>query len=678
VGKTTVIRCLLAAEGFVCLEWNASDCRSARALEPVMRAMTQRTRTLRPRQADAPWCWADTRYCVVLEELDGFQGTEDSGGFALLQQMAPHARRPVLCTANDLGGKALSSLCKRAQLVSHVKFWPCRPEAIERCLQRVQHTARAQQEVDGRRRRRRRWLRPHQLRHIAAVANGDLRYAIGQLQLACETSRPRATGVLAAAEEEPPDTWAATAAPNDDDDDAADVDYGPQHKDPGSKSVFQVAERLFLRHSDDLTYPLTAAMDDALLDFPLMPAFVACNGARLAEHFAAGRPLDQQAGVDMCAELLARSAAADCMHQTLMRHQDYALMPYIGAVGGVGAAVQLAAAAAAPRCGGVGGGHTWQQQQQPTRLPTRVLTFPDVLGKTSSGNKVAARLRTLGHGGAAAGEAIPQEGGRPAAPTGLPLPSAHLPTAIETEDLVTHLRLLVAGAQYDAAAKLAAAYGIGTFTDVADLAKSLEFTSSANVFTAAVVRKCNTALAKATAAAATTTTASHDTSGEAHTAWTRTVPVPLPLPPPPPPPKTPAAVYVYCPEPPLLPQSAAQAEWQQSMPMDAVRLRMGGGGCVRPGNHSQPDAVARGPSNPPPPPPPPPSTQVPAAAAAPKQDRRRRRGAEPVSKIPAAKKPTAAPTAGRNALLTNWLVMKPPPVVDPQQQQQEKKQIGRQ
>jgi len=157
VGKTSAVHALANDMGWTVVEMNASDARTADAVEEVAGEAT--------RSAGL----GEGRTLVVMDEADNLHGNADRGGSSAVTEMVKNASQPVVLIANDPYemSRTLRNACREIEFrnVSSRSIVPvlrdiCREEGIE--------------------------FEKEALKAIADANSGDLRGAIHDLQAVAE------------------------------------------------------------------------------------------------------------------------------------------------------------------------------------------------------------------------------------------------------------------------------------------------------------------------------------------------------------------------------------------------------------------------------------------------------------------------------------------------------------
>ncbi len=160
--KTSAVYALANELGLEVIEVNASDCRNADAIkEKIGNALQQHSLLFSGK-------------IVLVDEIDGIQGTKDRGGVPALASLIAKAAFPVVMTSNDPWNKKFNSLRTKSILV---EFPALNHIAIGEVLKEIC----AQEEIS---------YDEQVLKTIARRAGGDMRAAITDLEiLACLTKK---------------------------------------------------------------------------------------------------------------------------------------------------------------------------------------------------------------------------------------------------------------------------------------------------------------------------------------------------------------------------------------------------------------------------------------------------------------------------------------------------------
>ncbi|KAJ3371044.1 hypothetical protein HDU91_005634 [Kappamyces sp. JEL0680] len=105
IGKTTAAHLVANIEGFEAIEFNASDTRSKKALESIVKEATlSRTVTEMFSAKKTP-----SRKVIIMDEVDGMSAG-DRGGSAELIQLIKKTAVPIICICNDHSSPKMKSL----------------------------------------------------------------------------------------------------------------------------------------------------------------------------------------------------------------------------------------------------------------------------------------------------------------------------------------------------------------------------------------------------------------------------------------------------------------------------------------------------------------------------------------------------------------------------------------
>ncbi|MEX2721176.1 MAG: replication factor C large subunit [Candidatus Wukongarchaeota archaeon] len=159
-GKTSSVYAVASGLGYEVKEMNASDTRNREAMETIARhsafegSLITGTRVKR---------------LLLIDEVDGIHGREDSGGLSELIKIIKDSRVPIICTANDAWSPKLRSLRSYCKIL---KFKRLGPPSIKKALERIC-------EREGVK------ITETALDEIVKNCGGDLRAAINDLEMIC-------------------------------------------------------------------------------------------------------------------------------------------------------------------------------------------------------------------------------------------------------------------------------------------------------------------------------------------------------------------------------------------------------------------------------------------------------------------------------------------------------------
>lgn len=154
-GKTCAIYALAHQLNYEIIEVNSSDLRNEEALNQIVgQALKQRSLFFRNK-------------LILIDEVDNLSGRYDRGATQTLIKLLQDSTYPVILTANDPFGKALSSLRKSSEMV---EFSPLSYLTIAHFLKEICRQENIQYEEKA-------------LNTLARMADGDLRGALIDLQL---------------------------------------------------------------------------------------------------------------------------------------------------------------------------------------------------------------------------------------------------------------------------------------------------------------------------------------------------------------------------------------------------------------------------------------------------------------------------------------------------------------
>ncbi len=159
VGKTSAALALAEEMGWDQIEMNASDSRTAAAIQKVAGA------------ASKMMTFSGKKRLVILDEADNLYGSADRGGSAAMLKLVRETDQPVILIANDYYG--ISKPLREAAL--GIQFRSIRKPTIASVLKEICRAEKA-------------GCTPEMIEEIADNANGDLRSGVNDLQAALEGS----------------------------------------------------------------------------------------------------------------------------------------------------------------------------------------------------------------------------------------------------------------------------------------------------------------------------------------------------------------------------------------------------------------------------------------------------------------------------------------------------------
>jgi len=154
-GKTCLVHCLAAERQYTVRELNASDTRTRkdiiRQLEPIFTMRLQK------------------KVLVVLEEVDGMDGTHDNGGIGTIRELLKKSHVPVILTANELYKKQSLKALREDRSIPKIQVQPLPARIIASRLNQIVSQERYR-------------LTPQDVWQLAVMANGDMRSAVNNLE----------------------------------------------------------------------------------------------------------------------------------------------------------------------------------------------------------------------------------------------------------------------------------------------------------------------------------------------------------------------------------------------------------------------------------------------------------------------------------------------------------------
>ncbi len=154
-GKTSSVYAVAGSLGLDVIEINASDNRNAESIrDTVIRASKQSSLFNKGK-------------IILIDEVDGIQGTYDKGGTREIKRLIKESKWPVIMTANDEWNKRISSIKQGCKVVRFKRrgFWD-----ILKLLKSINEKEEIGLSLDS-------------LKKIASLSQGDVRSALNDLQI---------------------------------------------------------------------------------------------------------------------------------------------------------------------------------------------------------------------------------------------------------------------------------------------------------------------------------------------------------------------------------------------------------------------------------------------------------------------------------------------------------------
>jgi replication factor C large subunit len=271
IGKTLLAEIVSKELNWQLFELNASDFRNKDIIERIAGAAALNS------------SFTGGLRLVLLDEIDGLQGTADKGGAAAIGALLKAASQPVILTCNEIygdAGKKLSGIKAQCELV---KFDKPRFDMIAKFLERIC-------EIEG--------IDYDQkvLAELAKAANGDIRSAILDLQTLAQASKKITL------------------------EDLKDLGFRERQVD-----VFKVLQKIF--HAKTLQ-ECQIARNSAEIDSEMLQAWVEENIPRHFKHSD-----DLSGAFDYLSK-------ADIFNARIMRRQHYGFLRYSTELATSGVAIQ--------------------------------------------------------------------------------------------------------------------------------------------------------------------------------------------------------------------------------------------------------------------------------------------------------------------------------------------------
>ncbi len=154
-GKTSLVEAAANEFGYELIEMNASDFRRKTDIERIAK-----------RAATTSSLFGSAKKIILLDEVDGISGREDSGGLEAILQLIKISPSPIVMTANDPWDQSLKPLRDASEMI---KFDRLKKQDVVRVLRRICEAEGLMCEEEA-------------LEYIAERSEGDLRSAINDLQ----------------------------------------------------------------------------------------------------------------------------------------------------------------------------------------------------------------------------------------------------------------------------------------------------------------------------------------------------------------------------------------------------------------------------------------------------------------------------------------------------------------
>ncbi|MDO5852075.1 MAG: replication factor C large subunit, partial [Methanobacteriaceae archaeon] len=162
IGKTTIAH-IIGQEAFPeKIEINASDKRSYHIIKNTI-GETAQTSSL----------FHSGKKLIIIDEVDGISGRDDSGGVKAINEMIKNSKQPIILMANDPYSKRLASIKPKCQTI---KLRKVHTNTITSTLKRICVKEDIKYEEDA-------------IKQLSKQSNGDLRSAINDLEALTDNSR---------------------------------------------------------------------------------------------------------------------------------------------------------------------------------------------------------------------------------------------------------------------------------------------------------------------------------------------------------------------------------------------------------------------------------------------------------------------------------------------------------
>lgn len=155
IGKTALAYALAGEMGWSILEFNASDTRNKDNVERVMGAASSSAGLF------------SRRKLILIDEVDGLEGTADRGGVSAIVSILKSATQPIILTANDAWDKKLTPLRGNCTFIEMKRV---NKRTVHSVISDIAHKEHIRISDD-------------MLQQIAESSDGDIRSAIIDLQV---------------------------------------------------------------------------------------------------------------------------------------------------------------------------------------------------------------------------------------------------------------------------------------------------------------------------------------------------------------------------------------------------------------------------------------------------------------------------------------------------------------
>jgi replication factor C large subunit len=153
-GKSSSVHALAKDMSWDIIEVNASDSRNADSLTRIVGA------------AGSQRSLFSSGKLILIDDIDGIAGREDRGGVQALAKLIAESSFPIIITANDVSDPKFKTIRQKCAVIDYVNLSLLDTVAF---LKRVADKERMHVDEDA-------------LRHLARIADGDLRAAVNDLQ----------------------------------------------------------------------------------------------------------------------------------------------------------------------------------------------------------------------------------------------------------------------------------------------------------------------------------------------------------------------------------------------------------------------------------------------------------------------------------------------------------------
>ncbi|KAJ3262664.1 hypothetical protein HK103_000193 [Boothiomyces macroporosus] len=289
IGKTTAAHLVAKFENVDVLEFNASDSRSKKTLDDLVREATL-SGTVKDYFSGKPQ--SKGKKIIIMDEVDGMS-SGDRGGIAEIIQIIKKSHVPIICICNDRSSPKIRSL---ANYTLDLRFRRATAQQVEARLKTI-----AQKEGLT--------LEPNAIAELVASTSGDIRqilnilstYRLSHNNLSFDDSKNISNSVT------------------------KNVSLSP----------FDITSRLFTQHSFRST-SFNDKIDLYFQDFSLIPLMVQenylhCNSQLARESGAVGKQMNHQV-MNLMAQAADSISLGDILDSSQRKENSWSLLPIHGVI----------------------------------------------------------------------------------------------------------------------------------------------------------------------------------------------------------------------------------------------------------------------------------------------------------------------------------------------------------